>query len=150
MPAAVMARLDRSELRCRVLTPAKNVYDALVDSAVVTTLDGELEIFARFEPTISPLAVGVMRVKARDGTGTTLAIHGGFMDMNGKALVILADSAEIGNEIDVERAQQALERAKNLLAGVTADKAKNVDVDRARLALLRALTRLQVAGRETN
>ena len=147
MPA-VMAGADRGELRCRVLTPAKNVYDAIVDSAVVTTPEGELEIFARFEPTISPLAVGVMRVRARDGVETILAIHGGFMDMNGKALVVLADSAEIGNEIDVERARQALERAKNLLAGLTTDKAKNVDADRARLALLRALTRLRVVGRE--
>jgi F-type H+-transporting ATPase subunit epsilon len=149
MPAATTSRINLGELHCRVLTPTKNVYDAFVDSAVVTTLEGELEIFARFEPTISPLAVGVMRVRTRGGTETALAIHGGFMDMNGKMLSILADSAEIGSEIDVERARQALERAKTLLAGVTTDKAKNVDTDRARLALLRALTRLRAVGCET-
>jgi F-type H+-transporting ATPase subunit epsilon len=128
------------------LTPRKNVFDEFIESATLTTLDGELEVFARFEPTISPLAVGVMLVRGNDGSTVSLAIHGGYMDMNGKTLVILADSAEIGDGIDVERARRALARAKALLAGVASDKAAKADLDRARLALLRALTRLRVAG----
>ncbi|MDR1519883.1 MAG: ATP synthase F1 subunit epsilon [Planctomycetota bacterium] len=147
MPAAVRTdKRTRGDLRCLVLTPRKNVFDEFIESATLTTLDGELEVFARFEPTISPLAVGVMLVRGNDGSTVSLAIHGGYMDMNGKTLVILADSAEIGDGIDVERARRALARAKALLAGVASDKAAKADLDRARLALLRALTRLRVAG----
>lgn len=141
-------KIAKGDLRCRVLTPQKGVFDELVESVEVNTVAGALEVFARFEPTIAPLAVGVMKARGNDGSETTLAIHGGYMDMNGKVLVVLADSAEIGTAIDVERARQALERARALLARVTADNAKDVpiDIDRAKLALVRAMTRLQVAG----
>lgn len=135
-------------LRCRVLTPRKNVFDDMVEAVELETTSGRLEIYAGFEPTISPLEVGVMRARGDDGSETSLAVHGGYMDMNGKVLVILADSAEIGGEIDVERARQSLERARALLANVSSDggEDKQVDIDRAKLAIIRAMTRLRVAG----
>ncbi|MDR1533737.1 MAG: ATP synthase F1 subunit epsilon [Planctomycetota bacterium] len=137
----------KGELHCRVLTPEKNVYDDFVDSAVLATAAGELEVFPRFEPTVSPLAVGVMRAKGGDGSVAEVAIHGGYLDMNGKSLLILADSAEMGGEINVERARRALARARQQLAEAS-EKAEAAEVDRARLALLRALTRLRAAGAE--
>lgn len=142
------AKTPKGPLRCRVLTPRNAVFDEYVESVRVRTVAGDLEIFPRFEPTIAPLAVGVMVARGNDGSETRLAVHGGYMDMNGKALVILADSAEIGDEIDVERARQALERARAALAGLTSDNADSVkiDIDRAKLAIVRAMTRLQVAG----
>lgn len=138
----------RGNLRCRVLTPRRSVFDELVQSVELNTAAGTLEVFAHYEPTIAPLEVGVMHAKGDDGSVVELAIHGGYMDMNGQVLVILADSAEVGTEIDVERARLALERARKNLAEVTADNAHDVriDVDRAKLAMLRALTRLQVVG----
>lgn len=137
---------NKGELRCRVLTPQKGVFDGFVASVELKTTAGTLEVFPRFEPTISPLAVGVMKAKAADGAETRLAVHGGYMDMNGNVLVVLADSAEIGDEIDVERARQALERARAKLAAVSTANADEVrvDVDRAKLAIIRAMTRLQV------
>lgn len=146
--ATTTRKVPKGDLRCRVLTPQKGVFDEFVESVELTTVAGTLEVYARFEPTIAPLAVGVMKAKGNDGSETTLAVHGGYMDMNGKVLVILADSAEIGGEIDVERARKALERARELLARVTADNAHDVkiDIERAKLALVRAMTRLQVAG----
>lgn len=136
----------KGNLRCRVITPRRTVFDQMIESVELKTAAGTLEVFARYEPTIAPLEVGVMKAKGEDGSVVELAIHGGYMDMNGKVLVILADSAEIGSEIDVERAKQALERAREKLAELTAENAKDValDVDRAKLAMMRALTRLQV------
>lgn len=141
-------RMARGNLRCRVLTPRRAVFDELVQSVELNTAAGTLEVFAHFEPTIAPLEVGVMKARGDDGSETELAIHGGYMDMNGQVLVILADSAEVGDEIDVERARTALERARKKLAEVTSDTGADVkvDVDRAKLAILRALTRLQVVG----
>lgn len=140
----------RGGLRCRVLTPRKTVFDQMVESVVLTTVKGTIEVFPRFEPTIAPLNVGVMKALGDDGSETELALHGGFMDMNGNVLVVLADSAEIGSDIDVERARQALERARTKLAELTSDNADTVkvDIDRAKLAILRAMTRLQVVGEQ--
>ena len=142
------SRMARGNLRCRVITPRRQVFDEMVQSVELNTVSGTLEVFARFEPTIAPLNVGVMHVKGDDGGVTELAIHGGYMDMNGSVLVVLADSAEIGTEIDVERARQSLERARAKLAELTSDNADSVkvDMDRAKMAMLRALTRLQVVG----
>lgn len=142
------ARIVRGNLRCRVITPRRTVFDEMVESVELRTVAGTLEIFAHYEPTIAPLEVGVMQAKGNDGSVTELAVHGGYMDMNGKVLVILADSAEIGSEIDVERARQALDRARAKLAELTTDNANEVrvDIDRAKLAMMRALTRLQTVG----
>lgn len=145
---AEAVKTAKGNLRCRVITPRRQVFDEMVQSVELDTASGTLEIFARYEPTIAPLNVGVMKAKADDGSVTELAVHGGYMDMNGSVLVILADSAEAGSEIDVDRAKQSLERARAKLAELTSDNADavKIDVDRARLALLRALTRLQIAG----
>ncbi|MDR1612152.1 MAG: ATP synthase F1 subunit epsilon [Planctomycetota bacterium] len=135
-------------MRCCVLTPDRGrVYDEFVDSVEVHTTAGRLEIFHRFEPTIAPLRIGVAKAKGNDGSVAALAIHGGYMNMNGKVLLILADSAELGDEINLERAQKALDRARELLAKVTSDHADSVeiDIDRAKLAITRALTRLNIA-----
>lgn len=141
-------RAVRGNLRCRVLTPRRSVFDAMVQSVELNTAAGTLEVFAHFEPTIAPLEVGVMTARGDDGSEVELAIHGGYMDMNGQVLVILADSAEVGSEIDVERARLALERARKNLAEVTSETGRDVkvDIDRAKLAMLRALTRLQAVG----
>lgn len=138
----------RGDLRCCVLSPSRGrVFDEFVEAVEVPTTAGHLEILARFEPTIAPLKVGVVRAKGNDGSVTTLAVHGGYLDMNGKVLLILADSAEIGNAIDVERARKSLERAKEQLAKLGTDNADSVkiDIDRAKMAIARALTRLEVA-----
>jgi F-type H+-transporting ATPase subunit epsilon len=142
--------MARGALRCRVLTPGKMVFDEMVESVAVTTVKGTLEVFPRFEPTIAPLAVGLMRAKGDDGSVTELAVHGGFMDMNGNVLVVLADSAEVGTDIDVERARKSLERARKKLAELTSDDPNSVkvDADRAKLAILRALTRLEAVGEQ--
>jgi F-type H+-transporting ATPase subunit epsilon len=141
-------KIARGNLRCRVITPHRQVFDEMVQSVELNTAAGTLEVFARFEPTIAPLNVGVMRVKGDDGSVTELAIHGGHMDMNGSVLVVLADSAEIGSEIDVARARESFARAKAKLAELSSDNVRDVaiDIDRAQLALMRALTRLQILG----
>lgn len=137
------------KLLCRVITPRKNIFARRVASVELDTAAGRLEVFPRYEPTIAPLKVGgIMRAHEEDGSETPIAVHGGFMDMNGNTLVILADSAELGSEIDTERARLALARAKEMLAEVTEDDASKVkvDTDRAKLAVMRALARLKAAG----
>ena len=73
-----------------------------------------------------------------------LAVSGGFAEVTGEKVTIVAESAEMGREIDVERAKRAQERAeKRLAAAKTAD----IDWTRAEAAMRRSLVRMKVAGR---
>ncbi len=94
MTTAGAAGITRGLLRCRVLTPARMVFDGMASSVVLTTTVGTVEVFPRFEPTIAPLSKGVVHAKGDDGSVTAIPIEGGFMDMNGNVLVVLADAAE--------------------------------------------------------
>ena len=71
-----------------------------------------------------------------------MAISGGFMEVNNDKVVVLADTAEHADEVDVIRATSARERAENRLANRTAD----VDAARAEMALRRAMARLKASG----
>ena len=73
-----------------------------------------------------------------------LAVSGGFAEVTGEKVTIVAESAEMGREIDVERAKRAAERAeKRIAAGKTAE----IDWARAEAAMRRSLMRMKVAGR---
>ncbi|MDR3211782.1 MAG: ATP synthase F1 subunit epsilon [Planctomycetota bacterium] len=150
MPEAVAERKipGTGDLVCRVITPERMVYERRVSAVTLYTLAGTLEVYARHEPTIAPLAIGVMSIRDADGSEQRIAIHGGFMDMNANTLGILADAAELEDEVDRDRASTSLTRAEELLATLTNDDrpGQPVDIDRARLAVARALLRLRVSG----
>jgi F-type H+-transporting ATPase subunit epsilon len=94
-----------------ILTPEKTLLDRDVDSVVVTAPDGEMGFLPRHAPLITSLGIGELR--ARTGSETLLfAVHGGFARMEENRLLVLADIAEAPQEIDVQRAQEALARAR--------------------------------------
>ena len=81
----------------------------------------------------------------RDGAKTEyLMVAGGFAEVTGQKVTIVAEAAEAGREIDIERARRALERAEKRLAQARTD---DVDWARAEAALRRAMVRMKVAGR---
>lgn len=132
---------------CRIITPERVVYDDTLSALAADGVRGAFEILPRHEPVMVPLAIGILRATTSEGKDASFAIHGGFLNMDGQHVEVLADSAERGDEIDLDRAQQALNRAKERLAAVSgsADDFKP-DLDRAKLALLRAISRMKAAG----
>lgn len=133
-------------LFCKVITPAGIAYEGEVNTVEAVGISGVVEILPRHEPMMTPLAIDLMTITA-DGGETKFALHGGFLDMDGETVTILADAAEEATEIDIDRAQIALTRARERLAAVSgpADEVK-IDMDRAQLALLRALNRLKATN----
>lgn len=130
-----------STLRLEVVTPERKVYEEDVNMVVVKGVGGELGILPQHIPLVTPLKIAP--VKAKKGNSEEfIAVHGGFMEVRKDKVVILAEAAELGSDIDVARAQQAKERAEQRLAA----KADEVDHKRAELALQRALTRIQTSG----
>lgn len=126
-----------------IVTPERLVYSETVDMIVVPGVEGYLGILPLHAPIVSGLNIGVLKV-VTGGKESKMAISGGFMEVSDDKVVVLADTAEIGNEIDVLRAKSARERAEQRLSNRSAD----IDAARAEMALSRAMARLKAAGAE--
>lgn len=112
---------------------------------VAQTIDGQIGILPGHIPLVTVLETGVMRVQAGPEQEQKLAVSGGFLEMSpDNKLTILAQTAELAEEIDVDRARQALARAEERLNG----KSENIDAVRAEIAMRKALARLRAAGEE--
>ena len=128
-------------LHLEVITPERKVYEDDVDMVVAPATDGYVGILPHHAPLFTTLGPGVFKVK-RGGVEEVLAVFGGFMDVRGDRVVVLTDAAEHADEIDASQAQEARERAQQVLA---AGPASAADEQRARAELQRALVRLRVS-----
>jgi F-type H+-transporting ATPase subunit epsilon len=132
-----------STLRLEIVTPERKVYENDVNMVVVKGVAGELGILPQHIPLVTPLKIAP--VKAKIGNSEEfIAVHGGFVEVRKDKVVILAEAAELGADIDVSRANLAKERAERRLAQKQAD----LNAKRAELALQRAISRLETAERE--
>src|SRR5512143_2000114 len=135
--------MAEKQLLLEVVTPDRMVLSASADVVVCPGVQGQFGVLVGHVPFLSALEIGEMYYKA-GGKTEYLAVSGGFAEVTGEKVTIVAESAEVGREIDVERARRALERAeKRMAAGKTAD----IDWARAEAALRRSLVRAKVAGR---
>ncbi|NYE57720.1 F0F1 ATP synthase subunit epsilon [Carboxydothermus ferrireducens] len=130
------------KIKLEVVTPERVVANEYVDFVVAPGVEGEIGILPFHAPLITSLDIGILRYTV-EGKTEKIALSGGFLEVKGNKVVVLANAAERGEEIDVERAQRALERARERLARRTPD----IDVLRAELAMRRALNRLKAAGK---
>ena len=128
-------------LHLEVITPERKVYEDDVDMVVAPASEGYVGILPHHAPLFTTLGPGEFKVK-KGGVEEILAVFGGFMDVRGDRVVVLTDAAEHAEEIDASQAQQARERAQQVLA---AGPASAADEQRARAELQRALVRLRVS-----
>jgi F-type H+-transporting ATPase subunit epsilon len=130
-------------LHLEVITPERKVYEDDVDMVIAPGSEGYLGILPHHAPLLTALGPGEFRVQ-KGGVEEVLAVFGGFMDVRGDRVTVLTDAAEHLEEIDVQRAQEARERAQRAIqtgAMTAADEAL------ARASLERALVRLRVSER---
>ena len=138
--------IELATLHLKIVTAERQVLDEQADMVIAPGGAGELGILPRHIPLITTLKPGELRV--RHGTEfEEFAVAGGFMEVrnegDGSAVIVLADSAERAEEIDIARAEEAKRRAEQRLS----DAGSNVDAVRAQVALLRAIARIRVAER---
>jgi len=135
--------MAEKQLLLEVVTPDRMVLSTEADVVVCPGVEGQFGVLVGHIPFLSALDIGEMYYKA-GGKTEYLAVSGGFAEVTGAKVTIVAEAAEVGREIDVERARRARERAeKRIAAGKTAD----VDWTRAETALRRSMMRMKVAGR---
>jgi F-type H+-transporting ATPase subunit epsilon len=128
-------------LHLEVITPERKVYEDDVDMVVAPASEGYVGILPHHVPLFTTLGPGEFKVK-KGGVEEVLAVFGGFMDVRSDRVVVLTDAAEPAEEIDANRAQQARDAARQVLA---AGPASAADEQRARAELQRALVRLRVS-----
>lgn len=129
--------------KLEVVTPDRVVLsDDTITSVVVPGTEGYLGVLANHAPLMTELKVGEVDFKRADGSSDAMAVSGGFMEVLDNTVTVLAETAELASEIDIERAEKSAERARERISDGT-----EVDTDRAQIALSRALNRIRVAHR---
>lgn len=133
---------ETSSLRLEILTTERLVYADDVDMVLAPGVTGQLGILPKHAPLIARLGHGEL-VARKGGREEAFAISSGFMEVLSDRVVVLADTAEPADEIDVRRAEAARERATRLVQ----QRLGRMEAARAEADLRRSLTRLRVAGR---
>ena len=129
-------------LRLEIITAERVLFDDQVDVVVAPGGEGELGVLPHHAAVMTTLKGGELRYRMA-GEETQFVIHGGFMDIQGDHVVVLADAAEHVDEIDVARAEEAVQRAQERIAARGAD----VNLERALASLQRAMIRLRIRRR---
>lgn len=130
------------KLKLKIITPQRVLLEEEVESVYSITTSGEVGILPDHVAYMTPLDIGVTRYE-KSKQKEFVSVIGGILQVKDNIVTILSNNAEIGDQIDVARANAARERAEALLK-----LGKDVDVERARAALTRALTRIRAASRK--
>jgi len=130
-------------LQLEIVTPEGLQYSDAVDAVNVPGIEGELGILPHHAPLVSLLGAGELRIR-KSGAEESFAIVGGFVQVRPDKVVVLAETADLAGEIDLEKAQAARREAEKLLEGGYSEGA---DLSAARAALQQALLRIRVAER---
>ena len=127
-------------LHVEIVTAERELYSGEANMVSAPGTEGRLGILPRHAALLTTLAPGALNIKLGDAE-EPIYVSGGFLEVSNNSVIVLADTAELAEEIDEARAEEARRRAQEELAQAQSD------VERAELlgALERAMTRLRVA-----
>jgi F-type H+-transporting ATPase subunit epsilon len=129
------------QIELRIVTPERQVLREHVDEVVIPSEDGYMGVRPGHAPLLARLQVG--QLSYRNGTTQhTMAVSGGYAEVQRDGVSVLAETAEMADEIDVSRAEKARDRAQARIR----EGSDNLDEVRAEASLRRALNRISTAG----
>lgn len=129
--------MSDQRLHLSIVTPESVSWEGDVDSLVVPAADGQLGVLPGHAPLLAQLQAGVLQIRTGEET-KVLAVSGGFMEVFEGRVAVFAETAELADEINEERARQAAERAKAAMRG------PSLDDEQSEAALKRAMIRMKV------
>ena len=130
-------------IQLEIVTPERLVYEDEVDSVNVPGIEGELGILPHHAPLLSILGFGELRIR-KGGAEESFAIVGGFVQVRPDKVVVMAETADLAAEIDLEKAEEARREAERALE---TGYSEGADLSAARAALQTAFMRIRVAER---
>jgi F-type H+-transporting ATPase subunit epsilon len=131
-----------STIMLELVTPERLVVSEEVDEVIAPGYEGEFGVLPEHTQYLATLRIGVLRYRKSDQVWK-IAVGGGFAEVTPERVVIMADVAEKAEEIDVDRASQAHERAEAALRDLSMDDASYKKIAGA---LQRAIARMSAAG----
>ena len=129
-------------MQLQIITAEREVFSGEVDALVAPGVAGQLGILPNHAPLMTVLQPGELLVRT-SGDESYLALSGGYLEVLGNQVIVLADAAEDVDEIDEARAQEALARAQERIASRESD----IELEQAVASLRRAQVRVTVARR---
>lgn len=129
------------QLHIEIVTHDGVAYKGDADGLIAPGVDGYFGMLPHHAPIIAQLGIGDLRIRHGE-VWEHFAVSGGILHLRDAEVLIMADAAEAADAIDVDRARQAAQRAKDRLAQ---RRKAEIDTGRAEVALTRALNRLHVA-----
>ncbi|MCX6120513.1 MAG: F0F1 ATP synthase subunit epsilon [Ignavibacteriales bacterium] len=127
-----------------IVTPKRIVFKGEVTSFSAPGIDGGFQVLHSHAPLLASITIGKVKIIDASGTEFQYATSGGFVEVRENNVILLAETAERTDEIDVERVKAARDRALKRIA----EKYPETNIERAKLALYRALNRLKIVGVE--
>ncbi len=133
-------------LTVKVITPDKTVWDDSVDEIILPSTTGQLGILSGHAPLLTALEIGVMRVRPGK-EWKSIALMGGFAEVENDEIKILVNGAELGDNIDRDTARSEYEQARSRLQKVENSEDRQERIQ-AESSMRKARARLQAAGGE--
>jgi F-type H+-transporting ATPase subunit epsilon len=130
-------------IQLEIVTPERLAYSDEVDAVTLPGGEGELGVLPHHAPLVATLGVGELRIR-KGGAEESFAIVGGFLQVLPDKVVVMAETADMASEIDLEKAQEARREAERLLQS---GHPEAEDLAQARVALQAALLRIRIAER---
>ena len=128
------------EFHLQIVTPDGLAYEGMIESLLVHTNDGDIEFLANHIDYVTTLGIGKARIKEH-GKDRYASVSGGFVTISEGRATLVAITFEFAENIDLERAKLAKEKAKEILS--TSNDSKTIEM--AKLKLQRAISRINVA-----
>jgi F-type H+-transporting ATPase subunit epsilon len=130
-------------LLLEIVTPERLAYSDTVDTVILPGSEGEMGVLPHHAPLLATLGVGELRIR-KGGAEEAFAIIGGFVQVRPDKVVVMAETADMASDIDLEKAQEARREAERALESGFHEGA---DLAVARAALQQALLRIRIAER---
>jgi F-type H+-transporting ATPase subunit epsilon len=121
-------------LEVAVVSAERSIWSGSAKSIVAKTPEGDVGIMRGHEPMLALLVEAPLRIELEDGSKILVAVHGGFFSVDSNKVNVIAESAELAQDIDIDRAKAALSRAQSLVESEDSS------------AIRRAEARIQVAS----
>lgn len=132
-----------SHLQFKIVTPERVVFEDTVESVSIPTVDGEITVLPHHIPLVTLLQAGELRIR-KGKEEIPLAVSSGVIEVDGKRVVVLADTAERADELEEEKIEKARQQAQKLMQEKRSDTEGFAE---ASAALEREIARLKVAKR---